>query len=525
MLVYGGYMSVKSVFGFFYRIGSNDYPTNYDPNKPFGFNGTDETPVFNYSINDVENALISCRNLVHRSFFNITPGGELETGANESSDVIIADSTGGYSDIVLEDIHDDNWKAAFKIVEFLYNNQSKVFLNPSRNEYFSWGDEMLASQFKPNSNEENIFYNNQYDKNSLSYTLSSLGGGLQGRIEMVSFSVSFKIPGGTASHVLFRLYFDADAFVERNDNISYKVYQYEDEEEPVDQISPREMRDRVVGAIFGISGKGKYKTVRDYFVDKRISDQDDFVREQFFVFSTLKRDIDDAVARLAIKQFLIDKYNNDIVFLRYTYPSLFDENEVHLIPMYDNLSAIIQDETNPLSESNLLYPLSLNRLNTELLAFGYNISPSHYNYKPIEVFHVGPGNDWVPSSGSSFRYLFPIIAVELDSESGITLPISERFPNYRPVYGSEEGGKASEFHSILVKLFEFMLGIAPTLDQFFKQEYNVVIYDAGSSSGTNGSGQSINGGTQTPSAGVNRKRVSFTFNGDLWLLYGPLGAN
>jgi hypothetical protein len=518
-------MAIQSVFGFFYRIGSNDYPVNYNPNMPFGFNGNDNnTPVFRYSINDVENALLTCRNLVHHSFFNVTVNGELETGANKSSDVIIADASGGYSGINLEDINDDNWNAAFRIAEFLYNNQSKVFLNPSSNEYHSWGDEMLASAYKPNTNEENIFYNNRYDKNSLSYALSSAGGGLQGRLEIVNFSVSFQVPGGTASHVLFRLYFDADAFVERTDNIRYKIYQYEDIEEPSDQISPDEMRDKVVGELFDILSEGKYKTVRDYFVDKRISDQDDFVREQFFVLSTLKRDIDDSIARLSVKQYLIDKYFNDMAFLRYTYPSLFDENEVHLIPMYDNFSAIIQDESSQ-NDSSLLYSLSLNKLNTELLDFGHNISPSHYNYKPVEVFHVGPGNNWVPSTGPSFRYLFPIIAVELDSESGITFPISERFPNYRPIYGSEEGGKANEFHSVLVKLLEYLLNIAPTIEQTFRQEYNVVIYEAGSSSGTNGSGQSISGGTQTSSAGINRKRVSFVFNGDLWLLFGPLGGN
>jgi hypothetical protein len=520
MLFYGGYMAVKSVFGFFYRIGSVDYPINYDPNIPFGFDtNSPGTPIFKYSVNNVENALVACRTLVRRSFYDHNVNGDLEVGANKSSDIIIADSTGGYSDIVTEDISTSDWDAAFKIAEFLYNNQSKVFTNPSKNEFFSWGDEMLASSTKPNSLEENMFYNNKYIKNSLSYSLSSVGNGMQGRLESVSFSVFFTNLG---SNVLFRLYFDADAFVERTDNIKYKVFRYEDLEEPSNIVSPDEMREQIIKKQFALLHEGKYNECREYFVDKRISDSDDFVREQFFVYSTLKKAIEDTIARLAIKEYLLDYYNNDMVYLRYTYPSLFDENEIHLIPLYDNFSGIIDANSEMSSELNLLYSLSISRLANELLAFGYNIAPSHYDYKPIEVFHIGPGNEWVPGNGSSFRYLFPIIAVELDSESGINLPISARFPNFRPIYGSEEGGKASEFHSILVYLFEYLLGISPSLDAVFKNTYNVVVYEAGSSAGTNNAGQSVSGNAADSPTGINRKRVGFTFNGDLWLLYGPL---
>jgi hypothetical protein len=506
-------MALKSVFGFFYRIGSLDYPVNYDPNLPFGFDDDyDVNPnnaVFKYSINDVENALVSCRTLVRNSLWTNKTNGEPEVGSGRSSDIMIVDSTGNYSEIMTEDISASHWTAAFKTAEFLHNNQSKVFTNPSSTEFFNWGDEMLSS--------DPIFNVPGYKKNSLSYTLSSVAGGLQGRLETVTFSIEF----GTGIIVLFRLYFDADAFVERSDNIKYKVYQYEDIDEPSDQISPDEMREQVVGRLFEITHEGKYKVFRDYFIDKRISDQDDFVREQFFVLSTLNKTINDDVARLAIKQYLINRYNNDLVYLRYTYPSIFNENEIHLIPIYDNFSTIIQSESSSTNDLNPIYPLSLNRLNTELLSFGYNISPSHYDYKPVELFYVGPGSDWVPSLGSAFRYLVPIIAVELDTESGIVLPISARFPNFRPVYGSEEGGKASEFHSILVKLFEYLLNISTTLDTVFQKEYNVVIYEAGTTDGTNGSGETVSGGSQTNNAGINRKRVSFEFNEYLWLLYGP----
>jgi hypothetical protein len=506
-------MPIQSVFGFFYRIGSTDYPINYDPNLPFGFNPEDESDIenaiFKYSVNDVEKALVACRTLVRRSFYDHKVNGELEVGANKSSDIMIVDSTGGYNAIVTEDISSDDWDAAFKAVEFLYNNQSKIFNPPTSNEYSCWGDEMLYSTTKPGSLEENLFHNNKYVKNSLSYTLSSNSEGLFGRLETVSFNVYF---ASTGTNILFRFYFDADAFVERSDNIAYKVYRYEDIEDPGNIISPNEMRDQVAFTFFDILHEGKYKEKREYFVDKRISDQDDFVREQFFIFSSLRRPIEDNIARLVVKQYLVDRYNNDMVYLRYTYPSLFDENEIHLIPMYDNFSTIINAQAGQDNNNlNLLYPININKLNTELLSFGFNISPNHPDYKPIEIFHVGPGSDWVPSSGSSFRYIFPILAVELDSESGITSPITARFPSYRPIYGSEEGGKAAEFHAILVSLFEYLLGVSPILDPVFMKEYDVIVYASGVSSG----------GGNNP-VGINRERVSFTFNGDLWLLYGPL---
>jgi hypothetical protein len=511
-------MPIRSVYGFYYRIGSVDYPTNYDPNQPFGFDGSDNNvnnAVFEYSINEVENSLVSCRTLVRRSFYDHTVTGELEVGAGRSSDVMIVDSSGGYSDIITEDISTNDWECAFKAAEFLHNNQSRVFGNPSLSEFISWGDEMLSSQLKPGSTEENVFYNPKYIKNSLSFSLSSAGNEQQGRLSSISYTMYFQNLG---INILYKLYFDADAFVERSDNIKYHVYRYEDIEEPGDLISPDEMREQIARKFFDSLSGGKYKTFRDFFIRGFFYE----VREQFFIFSTLKKPIEDTITRLVIKQYLVDKYNNDMVYLRYTYPSLFDENEIHLIPIYDNFSNIIQDEGS--SDLNLLYPLSIDKLSTELLAFGFNISPSHYDYKPVEIFHVGPGHDWVSSSSSSFRYFFPIIAIEIDNESGINLPISARFPNYRPIYGSEEGGKASEFHSILVKLLEYLLNISTSIEINFIQEYNVVIYEAGSTNGANGSGDAMSGSPEISSVGINRKRVSFAFNGDLWLLYGPLGG-
>jgi hypothetical protein len=495
--------AISTVFGFFYKIGSPDYPLNYDPNKPFGFNVDSTIPIFKYSINDVEKSLLSCRTLVKHSHFHGSVDDDNTTEIT-SSNIILVDSSGGYKAIEDEDITTDRWKDVFKITEFLYNNQSKVPGQPNDSKnYTSWADEKL----KEGSVESNPFYCQYYIKNSLGFKVSSYSR--IGRLDYVMFSVQLEY-----GNVKFTLYFDADAFVERADNIIYKVYRYEDLNND-NIISAQEMKTQIAEEMFKILHEGKFKTIQEYFIDKRISD-DDFVREQFFIYSTLDREIDDSSIKLAIKKYLIDKYNNDLTYLRYTYPTLFDENEIRLIPIYDNLIESVSGQT-----SSVLYPLSIERLEKELRTFGYDIITSGSNYRPAEVFHVGPGAGagW-SGANSYFSYIFPIIAVEQQSESGVLHPISDRFPSYVPIYGptSEAASdlKLTEFHSILVTILQYLMGIFTQLNDDFINEYDIVELSPGQSEGGNTSGGS--------SSIINRKRLSFIFDGNLWFIYGPISA-
>ena len=63
--------TLSSVTGFYYQVGSIDYPSNYSPDHEFGFDTAGATnAVFKYSVNDCEKALASCRSLIKRSTFN-----------------------------------------------------------------------------------------------------------------------------------------------------------------------------------------------------------------------------------------------------------------------------------------------------------------------------------------------------------------------------------------------------------------------------------------------------------------------
>ena len=77
--------TLSSVTGFYYQVGSIDYPSNYSPDHEFGFDTAGATnAVFKYSVNDCEKALASCRSLIKRSTFN-----------SANTNVLLADNSSG----------------------------------------------------------------------------------------------------------------------------------------------------------------------------------------------------------------------------------------------------------------------------------------------------------------------------------------------------------------------------------------------------------------------------------------------
>jgi hypothetical protein len=500
-------MAISGLFGFFYRIGSSDYPVNYDPNLPFGFDrGNPDETIFNYSVNEVEDAFGACRTLMRPAYYDATmDNSDIFNSETGSVNIILAEySKENYGDIKNENISSTsnaaNWDALFRIAEFLHNNQSSVIKPPLTSDYINWGDEMLANTHTGES--VNPYHVGKYVKGSLRYVSRATGSvSSQTRLTRVSFSLIFN----ETDTVTVELYFDADAFVERSDNIKYDVYRYTDSDNPSDgKISPDEMDQGVVGILFDKLKSGKYKQYTCIFIDKRISD-DDYVREQFFVLSTINKPINDVVAIAAIKDYLLNEYTKQgkEKDLRYDYPTLFNENKVYIIPIYDNG---IATGTN----TNVKHALSLTRLNTELSEFVTDL-----NNPPVEIFHVGPGNEWSPGSNnntSEFRFLFPILAIEASAESSSagTLPISNRFPAYYPIYGTQENNELpGEFHYILMRLMEYLYYGLPEIGEDFKDAYKpLTIYEKNTS---------FEGST----IGINRKRVSFVFDGDLFILFGP----
>jgi hypothetical protein len=474
----------KGVFGFFYRIGSLDYPSNYNPDEPFGFVGTANDrrgPIFNYSVNDVEKSFMSCRTLVKPSFFTHVPNGSMTVGSGVSSDVLLADSTGEYSDITNIDLQNTDWDNAFKVVEFLYDNQSNSF-GPAPSGYTNWADQMLSSEYKPGASEPNVFYVNRYVPHSL--VLEHRGDDLypEGRLVKVRYIIKFT---GNVN-VEFNIYFDANEFMLRYDNLTYAVYRYEDLDDN-DQISPSEMYNQIILKQFNMLKNGKYKQVKEYFVNKRLDDST-IVREQFFIYSTLSIDvtpITNAIAEQNIKDYLLGIYDMD--YLKYHYPELFTDTTVHLIPVYDNGRRQINDNS-----YNIAHGITIATVASTLQRLGFNMS-SGSSYKPIEIFHIGPGQN------SNYNLLFPIIAVEYDSSSVYESPITDRFPTYRPIYGADEDNEdATLFHGILLKLLNYITETIKVLEDSFVELWKVKIIEE-----------------------EGKLYIEFTFEDTVWVLYGP----
>ena len=64
--------NLTSVTGFYYQIGSIDYPLNFSPDDKFGFDSEgQENAVFKYSINDVEKA-VTDSGLTSKDFAAVT---------------------------------------------------------------------------------------------------------------------------------------------------------------------------------------------------------------------------------------------------------------------------------------------------------------------------------------------------------------------------------------------------------------------------------------------------------------------
>jgi hypothetical protein len=470
-------MALANVMGFFYQMGSLDFPNNMNLDSKFGFNEGSVSPIFNYNINDVNLSFTDPQKLSRDGFY-----------FTDRMSVLLAEAVAN-TDLKNENISNQYWIKAFRIIEYLYNNQSTFIQGAVNTQYICVGDEILSSPITPGTTSANPYYIDTYVSRSLRYELSSHAG----RVRYVTFQVSFA--GGIVS---FTIYFDADAFVERSDGVRYQVYRYIDTPPEDSTITQPEFKNSIVNPIFNVLKAGRFNTYADFYTDKRVGEST-YVTEQFFVFSSLSTAPNESVQRREVKAYLLSYYNLDTTFLRYTYPSLFDENSVTIIPLYEN-------KLNLAGGSSIdVHAVDIVNIRTVLSQFGFNINEASNQYRPVEIFHLGPGTGYTPSNGSRPRYVYPILAVEVDIESAILRPITTRFQDYVPIYGSLEAGNAATFHSILIAILDYLTGVSSSIDTTLKTEREIVV--------------------NAPDAGhYNRRYATFKFMGTLWFVYGPASA-
>ena len=476
----------SKILGFYYKRGSTDVPQNIDINEPFGFDidSVSNAAVFKYSINDVEKAFVKAREFNQAANYIATSSDFIGDVVGASNCLLVEcgkTDAFDYTELASEDPTSQFWQDIFRCAEYIGRNQATVQTSSWSASFINHGDAALGSQVD-SSGANNKYYVSSYVRGSLTYAIRPSSTRLQW--------VQFVITHATYGNVSIQIYFDADAWCERDASATYKVYCYEDLDGD-STISNDEMDSQVVKKLFDITKEGKYKTYESIIIDKRISDTTT-TTEQFFVFSSLNVSLTSTKMKEEIKEYLRDKYDDD-TYLRYTYPTLFDENEIRIIPVWDNQ---ISQAT---GEAKSVHALSINKLANVLTSYGYAISSSSADYRPSEVFYIGPGSGW--SSTVAIKFILPLIAIEQDTTSGVQYPISSRFPDYKPIYGQTDSSAASEFHFILATVLNYLQNGDTTLASEFVSAYSISESKSGS-----------------------RKVVTFTFANDIWSVYGPIGS-
>ena len=505
-------MALENILMFFYKKGSKDAPLNFDINSPFGWevDASGEVQgdaVFKYSVNEVEKAFVKVREISkeayyesssHNGFSNIGDDKEnlvdialVETGNNSRYSV-------DYSAQGLDKVNISEgkiWTDIFRILEWLYANQAtangKKWGGADTGSLLTAADCAFASDYgetTPTQSGSNIYKVDTYVKNSV----QMFPGTKEGRLSYVRFSV--KNVDNNNNQVNIIAYFDADDWVERSTNISYKVYRYEDLNNDTTTDS-NEIDKQIVAKIFEITKDGKYKDYSPFSVKKRIGDST-YTQEQFFVFSSLATELTSATMLEQIKQYLLNLGLGQS-YLTYTYPELFGLNTIQIVPIWDNM---ITTKDNGSTE---VYPLSLAKLYSTLNQFNKSITPGESGYSPVEIFYIGPGAGWTPSVDIGF--ILPLIAIEQDSTSGVSNPISARFPSYQPIYGQDINSDAAEFHFILLKILFYLYNSDNTLSDSFKAVYSVV--------------ESVSSDVS------NRKTITFSFGGNTWTVFGKANSS
>ena len=494
---------LQNVLLFYSKIGGTDRPLNSDINSPFGWDidsvGNATGPVFSYSINEVEKAFVKVRELTREAIYESGSNGfSNEDKTNLINQILVetGKSTKYSADYSIQGIEDANpstdsvWAAIFNVLEWVGANQATA--NGARwanadSDCINTADCALTQSRAEESDVDgsNPYVVSDYVPHSITIYSSSH----EGRIAYITFRVrnvddSNEIVNVTA-------YFDADAFVERSTNVNYAVYRYEDLNND-STISNSEFDSQIVNKLFEITKSGKYKTYSSISITKRLSDEV-YTQEQFFVFSSLATTLTTATMIEQIKQYLTNTGVGESN-LSYTYPDLFGTNTIQIIPVWDN------QITTKDAGSQDIYPLSLEKLVSTLRTFNKSVTPGDSGYSPTEVFYIGPGSGWTPSVNVSF--ILPLLAVEQDTSSGVTNPISARFPDYQPIYGQNTNSDAAEFHFILLKILFHLNNSDNKLTDSFKNSYSVT--EANDASG--------------------RATVSFTFAGNTWTVYGKANS-
>ena len=161
----------NNVLGFYLTIGSEDYPSSWSPNKPFGFSGVaNSKAVFNSSFSDMLNAFNEPLTATKRFSIQTPPVSTISSLTIEKPcELFDATSIGS-------DLDSNVWNSVFKIIEYVSINQDKTGLTEIFENDMYLNNKIITTSINP------------YIKNSLSISRSVNVS----RLDFINFSINFK---------------------------------------------------------------------------------------------------------------------------------------------------------------------------------------------------------------------------------------------------------------------------------------------------------------------------------------------
>ncbi len=419
------------VTGFFIKVGSQDLPFIYDPDASFGFDSDNSPAVFTASMSSLEDGFVDRININKPSTFK-------PNGLPTVNRLIVE----GYENeaIKLQNTENESWRDVFTLLEFMFDNQTTIIQTPPNPGYVNYADEILQSEYI------NGVYNNFFVRRYVSGSMYINPSVKTGRIPTFTFRIIIE-----GSVVEFRIALDPDVFLSTYRTKSLVVWSFFDPNND-GKIDDNELQNYIVNAVSEITRQYNVRHNPETFIVPEYAPEGlngEWIpknNRMFFIFHNLDdgRLITVEMKKEATKKWLLIKFNGDLQLLILRFPTLFGNDRVTIIPVYNNKRVKGNNVT-------IVQPLDLITLRNVLTIFGFEYDINSASYRPTEVFTVGAAFNNPPTQN---RTLFPIIAVDQSEVTTLSsFPITSRFPDFVAASFSVSGNEVTGSSADLLQFY------------------------------------------------------------------------
>ena len=471
----------NNVLGFYVGIGSSDFPGSWSLNKPFGFDSGSNTPVFSSSFDDMINLFDSPITTTKKFSAQNSNNNLISSLTIEMPNANITEW--GQSTLISSNDPNDIWCSIFKIIEYVFINQD-VITNSSFEAAVGTLLGVTPSPYVANSIEfsrlsnmstrvEFITFNvdfnaisvNAFDPsvrysngnivsfNGVTYICVITGGSQTNPDDNPTTAPSVWSSYGT-DYVSMKIYFNPDSLINDNSGNRYQVYVYEDEDGN-NVISDAEWRDQIISKTINIFKTGRYsnyQTLSTKFVYYDTNNNLVTTRQLFVVYTISTNFTSDQVIE-AIKDFLLSTPRTGLIDHGHIYT--FQECVFHYPELFNTTNIVIYPVPNKLNGVGVV-PVTYGNI-YKAIVNDNSLNLTNNNAANAEVMYVGP-----ESVGIINEFNFPLVCWSSISTDDIR-PISQRYPNYAPMYRSFPGyGSSTDvaviFHHLVYLALRLLKG-------------------------------------------------------------------